>query len=332
MKGRTKLQSAAALLSGAALGAMLLVHASAQAADLQSEANLALQAGQADKALSMLQSLPPTEANSAEAHNLRCRVLFTLEKWNAAVNECQQAVNLQPNNSDYHMWLGRALGESADKASFLSAYGLAKRALAELQRAVQIDPGNAEALADLGEFYDSAPGIVGGGDDKAESVAKQLDRVDPARAHELRAGIAMSNHDYATAEREFKESIALSKDPAFQWMRLASFYRKTKQWAPMDNAVRAGFNAAERNKHSAVALFNGASVLIEANRDLELAKRLLEEYLASPVQTEEAPTFVAHVWLAQLLAKSGDKSGAQRERQAALALANTYKPAQNLRF
>lgn len=320
------------LLGVAALGAAMLLHASAQAADLQSEANLALQAGEADKALAMLHSLPAGQANSAEAHNLRCRVLFTLEKWSAAANECQQAVNLDPNNSDYHMWLGRALGESADKASFLTAYNLARRALAELQRATQLDPRNAEALADLGEFYNSAPGIVGGGQDKAESVARELDRVDPARAHELRAGIAMSNHDYAGAERQFKESIALSKDPAFQWMRLASFYRKTKQWTLMDNAVRAGFNAAEHNKHSAVALFNGASVLIEANRDPDLARRMLEAYLASPQQTEEAPAFVAHVWLAKLLAQSGDKSGAQQQRQAALALANSYKPAQNLKF
>lgn len=320
------------LLGAAALGAAILLHASAQAANLQSEANVALQAGEADKALAMLRSLPAGQADSAEAHNLRCRVLFTLEQWSAAANECQQAVNMDPNNSDYHMWLGRALGESADKASFLTAYNLARRALAELQRATQLDPHNAEALADLGEFYDSAPGIVGGGEDKAESVAKELDRVDPARAHELRASIAMSNHDYATTERQFKQAIALSKDPAFQWMRLASFYRQTKQWPQMESAVQAGFNAAQHDKHSAVALFNGASVLIKANRNPDLAKRMLEAYLASPVQTEEAPTFVAHVWLAQLLAKSGDKSGAQRERLAALALANTYKPAQNLRF
>lgn len=315
----------------AAMG-VLLAHAAAQTASGQAEANIALQAGQADKALAMLRALPPGEAGSAEAHNLRCRVLFTLEQWDEAVNECQQAVNMDPNNSDYHMWLGRALGEKADKASFVSAYSLAKRALAEFQRAVQIDPRNAEALADLGEFYDSAPGVVGGGTDKAESVARELDRVDPARAHELRAAIAMSNHDYATTEREFKEAIALSKHPAFQWMRLGSFYRQTKQWQAMDNAVRAGYAAAERDETAAVALFNGASVLIKANRDPELAKKLLQAYLASPAQTEEAPAFVAHVWLARLLAQSGDKQDAQRERQAALSLANSYKPAQNLRF
>lgn len=320
------------LLSMAAVVMMFLAPASGQTASGQSDANTALQAGQADKALGMLAALPPAQAGSAEAHNLRCRVLFTLEQWDQAVNDCQQAVNMDPNNSDDHMWLGRALGEKADKASFVSAYGLAKRALAEFQSAVQINPRNAEALADLGEFYDSAPGIVGGGADKAESVAKELDRVDPARAHELRASIAMSNHDYATTEHEFKEAIALSKHPAFQWMRLGSFYRQTKQWTQMESAVRAGYAAAQKDRTAAVALFNGASVLIRANRDPDLAKRMLETYLASPSPTEEAPAFVAHVWLARLLAQSGDKSGAQREREAALSLASSYRPAQNLKF
>ena len=71
------------------------------------QANAALQAGEADKALALLQS---TSAGSAEAHNLACRVRFTLEQWDAAANECQQAVNLDGQNSSYHLWLGRALG------------------------------------------------------------------------------------------------------------------------------------------------------------------------------------------------------------------------------
>lgn len=295
-------------------------------------ANAALQAGEADQAVAALRALPAGQAGSALAHNLRCRVLFTLEQWSAAADECQQAVNLDPQNSNDHMWLGRALGEDASTASFLSAYSLAKRARAELERAVQLDPRNADALADLGEFYNEAPSVVGGGTDKAQSVASELDRVDPARAHELRASIASGNHDYGTTEREFREAIAVSKHPAFQWMRLASFYRHTKQWPQMESAVRSGYAAAQRDKHAAVALYNGASVLIKANRDPELAIKMLREYLASQGQTEEAPAFVAHVWLARLLAQAGDKAGAERERQAALAMASSYQPAQNLKF
>lgn len=297
------------------------------------EANAALQAGQADLALSILRSLPPAEANTADSHNIRCRVLFTLEQWDLAQPECEKAVQLDSQNSMDHLWLGRVLGERADNVSFISAYSLAKRARSEFEQAVQLNPRNAEALADLGEFYNSAPGVVGGGTAKAQGVAAQLDKVDPARAHELRAAIAQGNHDFATAEREYRLAIAASAHPAFQWMRLASFYRKNKQYAQMENAVQNGRAAAERDRqHSAVALYNGASALIRANQDLPLAIKLLQEYLTSSDQTEEAPTFVAHAWLAKLYKQSGDTAGAARERSAALTLASTYRPAQDLRI
>lgn len=296
------------------------------------EVNSALQAGQADKALSILSSLPSTEAGSAQAHNLRCRVLFTLEQFDAASGECQQAVNLDSQNSMNHLWLGRALGELADKSSFVSAYGLAKRARAEFERAVELDPRNAEAMADLGEFYSSAPGVVGGGAGKAAAVASKLDQVDPARAHELRAAIAKESGDSGTAERELKQAIEASHHPAFQWMRLASLYRKYKRWNDMESAVQSGMAAAERDRHAGVAFFNGASALIKANRNPDLAEKLLQMYLAAPADTEEAPAFVAHVWLAKLKAQRGDMDGARQERSAALALANGYKPAQDLKF
>jgi tetratricopeptide (TPR) repeat protein len=297
-----------------------------------SEANAALQAGQADLALSLLQALPQPESNSAEAHNIRCRVLFTLEQWDAAQPECEKAVALDPQNSMDHLWLGRVLGERADNASFVSAYSLAKRTRIEFEQAVQLNPRNAEALADLGEFYNSAPGVVGGGTAKAESVALQLDRVDPARAHELRGGIAQGNRDFTTAEHEYRQAIAASPHPAFQWMRLASFYRKTKQYPQMENAVQNGKAAVDRDRqHSAVALFNGASVLMHTDRNQAFAIKMLQQYLASSDQTEEAPTFVAHAWLARLYKQGGDSPGAARERTTALSLASSYRPAQDFK-
>lgn len=296
------------------------------------QVNTALQAGEADKALALLSSLPPPAVDSAEAHNLRCRVFFTLEQYEAANRDCEQAVNLDRQNSNDHLWLGRTLGEMADRATFVTAYNLAKRARSEFEQATQLDPHNAEALADLGEFYSEAPGVVGGGVDKATAVAAQLDRVDPARAHELRGAIARQSRDMATAEREMRQAITASAHPAFQWMRLASFYRKGKRYNEMENAVQTGFTTASRDQHAAVALFNGASVLIKANRNSALATKMLESYLASNAATEEAPTFSAHVWLAKLRSQAGDIEGARRERAAALALAQEYKPAKDLKL
>lgn len=292
------------------------------------QAKAALEAGDADAALNLLASLP----QSPETHNLRCRVLYALQQWDSAASDCQQAVNLDGQNSDFHLWLGRALGEKADRASFLTAYSLAKRVRSEFELAVQLDPRNAEALADLGEFYYNAPSIVGGGTDKAQAVAAQLDKVDPARAHELRARIASQSKDYGTAEREFKTAVGVSPHPAFQWMSLASFYRHRERWSEMEMAVQSGYRAALSDRHAGVALFNGASVLTQAGRDPQFAAKMLHEYLDGPGKTEEAPAFVAHTQLARLDAQLGNLEGARHERGAAIALAHEYQPAQSLKF
>jgi len=293
------------------------------------QVNAALQAGEADKALALLKSLPSSDAGQGEAHNLECRVRIMLSQWNAASDQCQEAVRLDGQNSEYHMWLGRALGEKADRASFLTAYSLAKRVRAEFEESVRLNPTNAAALADLGEFYRQAPGVVGGGIEKAQGVAAELDKVDPARADELRGQIADQQKDYGTAEREFKQAIAASAHPATQWIALASFYRRRQRWTEMETAVHSAVTAAEHDKHAGVALYDWASILIETNRDPALASKMLEDYLAGSAKTEEAPAFVAHIRLARLQEQLGDAAVANRERAMALALAHDYKPEQD---
>lgn len=317
------LLAAAVVVSGAAQGARVT--------QTLAQANQALQTGEADKALALLNSLPQGGTSLGEAQNLACRVHFTLQRWDEAARECEQSVRLDGQNSSYHMWLGRALGEKAGRASFLTAFSLGKRVRMEFETAARLNPRNAEALTDLGEFYQEAPSVVGGGTSKAEQVAAQLDKLDVARAHQLRARIAEGRKDYGTAEREFKDAIATAAHPALHWTTLASFYRRRERWPEMESAIHSCASAAERDKHAVVALYDGAGVLTESNRDPALAARMLEEYLASSSKTEEAPAFEAHLRLARLKKQLGDAAGAQQERAAALQLAHDYKPALDFR-
>lgn len=326
MRARAKLLLAEVVLAAAAaIPACAQGGGSAQLA----QANAALQAGEADNALALLNALIQ-QGGKAEAYNLRCRVEYSLEQWDRAVNDCEQAVRLDGQKSDDHMWLARALGEKASRASFLSAFSLGKQVRAEFEAAARLNPRNAGALADLGQFYYEAP-VVGGGMAKAEGVAAQLEKVDAVRAIELRGQIAEERKDYGTAEREFKQAIAKSLHPAFQWMALAGFYHRRERWAEMEAAVRSGESAAERDKRASAALFNGANVLRTSNRDPQQAAKMLEGYLASPGKSEEAPAFVAYTWLARLEQQLGDWAAAGRDRASALALAHEYKPALDLK-
>jgi tetratricopeptide (TPR) repeat protein len=340
--GRLPALSVALLLAGCALTAAVAstpaTPSPAQAAsealspapDL-SQVNAALQAGEADKALALLASAPQSGSAQAEALNLRCRVHLTLEQWDAAAADCEQAAHLDPQNSDYNLWLGRALGQKAARASFLTAYSLAKRTRAQFEESVRLDPRNAPALSDLGNFYRQAPGVVGGGIDKAQAIAAQLDKVDPGRAHALRAQIAEQQKDYPAAERELKQSISLSPHPAIGWTTLAGFYSHRQRFTDMEAAVHSAFSTAIHDKHAGVALYDSAGLLIETGRDPSLAATMLDDYLAGPSKTEEAPAFIAHFRLARLKQKLGDPAAADKERAAALALAHDYKPAQDLR-
>jgi tetratricopeptide (TPR) repeat protein len=290
------------------------------------EADKALQAGEADRALGLLASTPAGVEERAEAGNLRCRVRMTLEQWDAAVAACEQAVQLDGQNSNYHLWLGRALGRKAAQASFLNAYGLAKRARAEFEEAVRLNPRNVEALSDVGNFYQQAPGVVGGGIDKAQAIAEQLDKIDAARGHQLRALIAEAQKDYPAAERRHRLAIAAAAHPAEQWINLAMFYERRKQYPEMEAAIRDAMEAAGRDQHAAVAFYDGAGILIETRRNQDLAVHLLEQYLSSANHTEEGPVFIAHLRLARLKERVGDTGSASRERAAAMAMAHDFKP------
>ena len=316
----------------AAFVASQVAHASVTLPTSLATANADLQAGKADEAAALLSEALSSDPKDAEANNLLCRVEYTLQQFDEAAANCEKAVHLSPENARYHLWLGRTIGERASRANFLSAFSLARKTREEFETAVKLDSHDLDALSDLGEFYEEAPGAVGGGMDKAEEIARQIDAVDAARGHQFRATMAERNKDLAVAEQEFKAAIPHAAHPAFQWMALASFYRRRERWPDMEAAVKSGEAAASHDKRAAVALVNGASILARANRQPEFAIKLYESYLASPDKTEEAPAFDVLVKLAKLRKQTGDQAGAEREKAAALSLASHYKPAEELKL
>ncbi len=318
---RVLLRSIAVVLAAFGLGLHALP---AAALDLviKTSVSSALAEGQADTAIQRLNQILAENPQDAEAHNLLCRVYYQEQRWDQATHECEEATRLSPASSNTHLWLGRVYGEKADRASYFQAYRLSQRIRTELELAVRLDPKNADALADLAQFYTEAPAIVGGGIDKAKAVVTRMESVDPAQAHDLRARIAAQQRDYTRAENEWKAAISMSPAPARYWTALASFYRKQQRWDDMMRAIR---EAVATDKSPGVAHYYAASLLIRSGREPELAVRLLEQYLASGNKSEEAPAFHVHAQLAQLLQKQGDTAGAQRELQAARALASDYR-------
>lgn len=279
-----------------------------------------LAAGRADEAISTLKQQTATSPNDAESFNLLCRAYFMAEQWDRGIEACERARNLDPQKSLYYLWLGRIYGEKADRAGFLSAAGLAKKVRSSFEKAVELDPKSAEARTDLAEFYLEAPGIVGGGKDKARQQADALMALNPGMSHWVAAKIAEKNKDTAGAESELRAAIAVTHSGARALLDLVIFLRHANRFDEMNKTLQSLDETQVIDRRE--ALMDGASEVLRAGQSYPLGERLVRRYLKDPV--EEGPAFKAHEYLGQLLERQGDRAGAAAEYRAALAMVHEY--------
>jgi len=308
-------------LAGCAIIAGLMFTATAAAVAPPPDALLA--AGRADDAISSLQSWVSGSPNDALAYNLLCRAQYMLGDWDAAIKACEKAAALEPGNSRYHLWLGRAYGEKAERVVFWSAIRLAGKVRSEFEIAVRLDPDNAEARTDLAEYYLEAPSFLGGSRDKAEAQAQQLMHLDATKAHWVLGRLAEKKKDLKTAESEYRKSIAASNGRADAWLDLAFFYRHAGRYDQMEEAIQHIRGAALDKRN---VLLEAAGMLIRAGRNSPVAIELLHRYLENPV--EEGPAFKAHYLLGTLLEQRGDVQAASEEYRMALSMVSNYSLAQ----
>ncbi|HZP22880.1 MAG TPA: tetratricopeptide repeat protein [Terriglobales bacterium] len=277
-----------------------------------------LSAGRVNEAVSSL-----TSRDDAESLNLLSRAYFAMECWDDAVKYGERAVSLAPNNAEYHLWLGREYGRKAGDSKAFSAASNAKKAKNEFERAVQLDPSNVAARLDLAEYYTEAPGIMGGGVDKARDQAAELAQYDAGNAHLVLARVADKQKQYPEAEAQYRAAIQQAKNPADMWLQLAGFYRRQGRLDEMRAAVQSAMALPHKPAES---YFDAAYELYQGGRDYPEAVQYLQKYLASGQLVESAPAFRAHYMIGQLNEKMGQSAAAHAEYLASFKLASAFAP------
>jgi Tfp pilus assembly protein PilF len=198
----------------------------------------------------------------------------------------EKAVALKPGESDYSLWLGRAFGRRAETSSFLTAPGYAAKARDYFQIAVRLNPHNLEAVSDLFEYYLDAPGLLGGGLDKAEALAVRMGEVDQAEGHWALARVAEKRKELQTAEEQFRRAVDLAPRQAGRMIDLARFLANSGRYQESDEAFRRAEAVAPG---SPKVMFAQASTYIATGRHLDLAKKLLKRYLQAELTPDDPP-------------------------------------------
>ena len=289
--------------------------------------------------------------NDAYALVLRARIDLAYQKHEEALKLLRRVIEVEPFNSDAHVYLAEAYGQKIQHAGFFDKMGMAKTIKKESERAVASDPTNLDALESLMEFHIDAPGIVGGNKDKARELATQILALDPVRGDFACATVAAHEKRYAE-QKQFQlkavEQNPRSYDALIGAARLYLSDRWLDYGAAAEFAARAiavdgtrvrGYSLlaqsyAGLNKLDKLAAllarseaevpddlapyFYAGQHLLLSGKDPGLAERYLRKYLTQEPEGESPTLSEAHWRLGQALEQEGKKDDAIHEIEEAV--------------
>jgi tetratricopeptide (TPR) repeat protein len=214
------------------------------------------------------------------------RDYFMLGDFKRAADYFQKSVTAQPLNSEYMDWLGRAYGRRAETAFPVLAPAFASKARQAFERAVTLDPKNAEALSDLFEYYLEAPGFLGGGYDKALAIADKISAVDPPEGYFAKAQLAQKRREFDDAEQQLRQAAALAPHQVGRLIDLAKFLAKQGRAGESDVVFA---QAQKLDPNAPKVWFARADALIKQKRNVQEARNLLQRYMRASITVDDPP-------------------------------------------
>lgn len=220
----------------------------------------------------------------AEEYCLIGRNYLMLGDYKKATETIQKAIDLEPSNSDYYLWLGRAWGRRAETSSLFSAPINASKARQAFEQSVELDGKNLEAINDLFDYYLEAPGFLGGGLDKAGALAARIGELNPAEYHYAEAKLADKRSEYASAEQHFRRAIQLAPHQVGRLIDLARYLAKEGRVEESE----AVFDQAQKlAPDSPKVIFWHAKTYVQEKRNLDKAQMLLKRYIQSDLTPDD---------------------------------------------
>jgi tetratricopeptide (TPR) repeat protein len=311
--------------------ALLIASTAISAANLKQEAYLeaarrAYEASDYTQAIQELQAASAREPQNGDMQLLLTKCYLELQQHDAAIRSAERAVAIDPQNSTYHEWLGRAFGEKADHASWFSAMSLAKKTHKEFEMAVQLDGKNFSARQALIEFDCSAPGIVGGGEDKALPQIKELAEMDAAEGHYAAGNCRRQKKDFAVTDEEFSKALESHPKSAELIFDIGDYAAKRSQSELLLTVADMGERVAPGDPRG--KFYKGVALVLRKEHPEE-AERLLREYAnKAPMRSGYPRPAAPHVWLARLFEDQKRMDDAAKEIESALKLDAKNKMAQ----
>ena len=271
--------------------------------------------GKSHEAQEAFEKLAAADPQNAEAQDFLAQLALRRDDAEKAMAYAEKATALAPDNAGYQDTLGDAYGVSAQKAGVFSKFGLAKKCLAAYQRAAALAPDNVEFHLNLFEYYRQAPGLVGGGSEKAEAEAAIITKLNPIQGHTAYATLYTADKKFDEAHAHIAEIKKLDANRGH--LAAATLYVTEKKYdqalAEFDEVLKTAPDDYGANYQIGRLAANTGQFL---DRGLAALRHCLE---LTPGKND--PSLAAARWrIGNILEKKNDPAGARAAYEAALKL------------
>jgi tetratricopeptide (TPR) repeat protein len=275
-------------------------------------------AGRYNRAVDALSSATAKTPDDASMHFLLGQSYYQIREFTRAIASLERAVQLSPKQSDYHDWLGKAYGRKAEESVFLSAITWARKTHREFEIAVELNPQNFEAQRDLIRYEINAPGIAGGGDEKALKHIDELEKLNPIQGQLARGEFFSTKKRFVEADAVFAKLLVSNADRAGVYFEVSDYYRDRQNTEKMEEAIAT----AERVDPADPRLnFYRGTLLVMKRTSPAEAEKLLKTYMAAvPNNSDLPPHAAAREWLGRLYESQNRFSEAAEEYRLSLSL------------
>ena len=282
------------------------------------------EAGRHTQAQEILATIIEAQPEDDQAHLYMGRTYYDMKNYDPALEYFLKAVELDDNVADNHFWLGALYGRKAQKASIFKRIGLAKKSKRGFLRAIELDPEHVRCREALVRFYVQAPGIVGGGMDKAYAETEEIKKRNSVWAHRAYAKIYDHEKEYQKAEREHLAAIEEESDNPDIYYNLCEFYLKIEDF---ENAHDIMEKMLRELPEEVGGYYQIGRIGAISGKNLDRAEQCLKDYLQSDPR-EDDPSFAwTNYRLGMVYAHKGDKTAARECYQTALKQDPDHKEA-----
>ncbi|MCL1893571.1 MAG: tetratricopeptide repeat protein [Holophagaceae bacterium] len=292
-----------------------------------------------------------TNPKDGEALHWKAKVLMAFGKAEESYMAAKESVKLSPQSAEAWAQLSASAGVMANRASVLKKMSFGTECRDSGIKALGLDPKNRVALEVMANFYQHAPGVLGGDKKKAESHRIALETIFPEikttnelrearrsrdktrinsllkkameqypKAHWPFVNAAQNALDRSTLNPQMaqvyaKQALENDQFSARAWGYLAQAYAAEGKWTDFDATITKAETILTDNAHPH---YLAATWLISASKEPKKAEALLRRYLSMEPEAG-APGHAQARWrLALALEQQGDKVNALKElREAA---------------